>query len=174
METSNKHPTKADERAIEYCVPEIRWLREDEAEAHRKFLDEAFAPFRAIYTPKPEPPRNTSRTARTVVTVMEGHIVGAVSYYPKEQFVRLFALAVGPNHRRRGIARALIQWVADNACSKTHPELGLYTIEETGNAVIFERMGFRVISRRVAVDAVSPSGGPVHELDMISTPTLRG
>ena len=146
---------------IKYCVPEIQGA------AHRALVDRAFGPLRAVYTRRAGPPRAAWPGSRTVVAERGGGLVGAVSFYLTEQQVRLFAVAVDPDWRRRGIARALIEWIADNVCSETHPELGLYTVEETGNAAIFERLGFCIVSRRVAVDAVSPSGGPVHELDMV-------
>ena len=145
----------------------VRLLHEDETRVHARLLDTAFAPLHAIYVTPPRPPRSPSSAWRTVVAEMDGRIVGATSYYFRDDQVRLAGVAVEPDFRRRGVARALIQWVVDNVCSEMHPTVGLYTIEETGNPRIFEKIGFRTVSRRVATGAASPSGGPVHEVDMV-------
>lgn len=142
-------------------------MREHETELHQQLLDTAFAPLGAIYRKSARPSRSLSRGSRTIVAECDERLAGAVSYYFKDRQVRLFALAVHPDYRRRGIARALIHWVAGHVCSDAHPVLGLYTMEETGNVPIFERLGFRTVSRGAAADAASPSGGPVHEVDMV-------
>lgn len=168
-ESKTHHCLHKYEEMTRHSVPQIviRRMREDETESHKQLLDTAFAPLRAVYRKTTRPSRSPSRTSRAIVADWDERLVGAVSYYFQDRQVRLFALAVHPDFRHRGVARALIEWVAGNVCSKGHPVLGLYTIEETGNVPFFERLGFHTVSRRVAVDAASPSGGPVHEVEMV-------
>jgi hypothetical protein len=57
------------------------------------------------------------------------------------------------------VARCLVDALADIATGASADRLSLYTIRETGNVEVFERLGFAIIAERAAVDVV----GETHE-----------
>jgi len=75
----------------------------------------------------------------------EGKIVGSVEYEVLDDQLSMMALAVHPEWRRRGIARLLIAKLQQIGRDHEVSRLTLWTILETGNVPIFERLGFRVV-----------------------------
>lgn len=91
--------------------------------------------------------------------------VGALRYVIECDRLHL-GLGVHPHHQRKGVARALIEFLAAKAVSMKLPKLSLYTIKETGNVPIFERLGFRVIREQPAQDIQSVTGSQLTDVYM--------
>jgi len=102
---------------------------------------------RETYRLTPHPPGNESpRPALTrLVAEVEGRIVGTVQYGIRGSRLHIIGLMVHPDHWRKGVARAMIESLAGTARDLGMTHLSLYTIRETGNVPIFERMGFAAI-----------------------------
>ncbi len=65
-----------------------------------------------------------------------------------------------------GIARRLIDWVADYAPTLGHDLVVLDTIKETGNVPLFEKLGFCVFHEGVTTSFVSDKFPELHEVKM--------
>ena len=103
---------------------------------------------RTIYCPSAALQLREARemNRRELVAECDGQICGAVFYEVHDERVHLQSLAVDPMWQRRGIARALIEHAARRCQSLGARSLSLFTVVETGNVTIFERLGFRVTS----------------------------
>lgn len=119
---------------------------------------------RAVYRLTAEVVRASEARAgsrRQLVAEYDREIVGIVSYENRGDGLHLQALAVEPSWQRRGIARALVMHLVKLARSVGAARLSLYTVIETGNIPIFERLGFHVVSTQ-----------PASGLEAVSTSTL--
>jgi ribosomal protein S18 acetylase RimI-like enzyme len=127
----------------------------------------AFEELRRVYVPSAgladAARRQAGRYARLVAEV-DGAVVGTVTWAVEGDRVHLRALAVAPNHRRRGVARALVEHCT--ALTRRHGlrAVSAYVMRETGNVGVFERLGFRVVSEQVTDAATTPAGEPVTEV----------
>ena len=106
---------------------------------------------RAIYRPTKAALANKVRLDRKLnrlVALVEDRVVGTVQYDVIENRLHLIGLAVHPTYQRRGIARRLVRFLYERARRSAVQKLSLYTIKETGNVPIFERLGFHVVSEK--------------------------
>lgn len=127
---------------------------------------QAFANLRQIYVPKPGVPTRASGEQPSfsrLVAERDGQIVGTVCWRVEADRLHLRALAVACDHRRRGIARALVTRCVDLARQSALRAVSAYTVAETGNVPIFQRLGFTVIRRDLDPSATTPAGLPVTE-----------
>jgi GNAT superfamily N-acetyltransferase len=123
--------------------------------ADAKWLAESsFAELRRIYVPRKAASDNTA--CSRVVARIDGQIAGTVLYEIQPRQIHLRELAVDAQHRRQGVARAIIEYLASIALAAACPRMTLYTIAQTGNVAIFERLGFRTVSEEPAIWAASP------------------
>src|SRR5262249_8732335 len=106
----------------------------------------------------PEPQR--------LVAEEDGRIVGTVCFRVDGDLLRVMGLAVLPLCRHRGIARSLVRCLAGIAEERKCRGLGLYTVRQTGNIPIFERLGFRLIAEGPADYFISVTGQPLTEAYM--------
>jgi ribosomal protein S18 acetylase RimI-like enzyme len=83
-----------------------------------------------------------------LVALVDGVIVGTLQFHATGDRLHIVGLAVHPAHQRAGIARALIESLHDRAPLDGVSRLSLFTVKETGNVPIFERLGFSVVSER--------------------------
>jgi ribosomal protein S18 acetylase RimI-like enzyme len=143
----------------------IAWAEDDREAA--QIASQAFASLRQIYIPAPAS-QQSARQLRSQTTLIvaecKGQLLGTVRCYVKDDALQIMALAVRPEFRRRGVARALVDHCTKLAREQGLRQLRTYTIKETGNVPIFERMGFNVISEAIDSTATSPSGGEVTEV----------
>jgi predicted N-acetyltransferase YhbS len=147
----------------------IRMATPTDADAAGRVEEEAFATVRSIYRPNAAAHANRFAIAPTLerlVAEVDGRIVGTVRFGVFGDRLRVIGLAVLPELRRRGVARALVEELARVAKLKGCRALGLYTVTKTGNVPVFERLGFRVVSEQPDVYSVSPDGGPLTEAYM--------
>ncbi len=83
----------------------------------------------------------------------DGRIVGNASLIPfRDQGKRIYLvanIAVHPDHRRHGIARALTQRAVEHARSKKTTALWLHVRDDNPGAIhLYEELGFQEIARR--------------------------
>lgn len=130
-------------------------------DSHRAEADEvtakAFETLRRIYRPTREAVEMKRRRppARRLIAFQpnqrdenlqdNGPIIGSVEYEVLDDQLSMMALAVHLEWRRRGIARLLIEKLQQIGRDHGVSRLTLWTILETGNVPIFERLGFRVV-----------------------------
>jgi GNAT superfamily N-acetyltransferase len=129
----------------------------------------AFAAARAAYRPNPAALANLSAIApklERLVAKMDGLVVGTVRYGVFDRSLRVIGLAVLPDRQRQGIARKLIEALADIAADRECQTLSLYTVVQTGNVPIFQRLGFQVVSESPDAYSISVSGEPLTEAFM--------
>ena len=147
-----------------------------DAEQVSAVADRAAATLRAVYRPTPELVRlNETRASERcqVVAQLQGEIVGTISYEHRGHRLHLQSLAVEPRYQRRGIARLLVAHCAELARSLGASRLSLFTVIETGNVPIFERLGFHVVSTESACGLEAVAAAAVTEAYM-EMPTLSG
>ena len=139
--------------------------REDE-ELARRVGDEAFATVRSVYRPAPKATANTaaiSPALERLVAEDGDQIVGTVRFRVLDDRLRVVALAVVPSCRRRGVARALVDQLMVIAKDRGCRAVALYTVAQTGNVPIFERLGFQLVSEQPDTYSMSINGEPLTE-----------
>jgi ribosomal protein S18 acetylase RimI-like enzyme len=138
---------------------------EDE-EAAQCVADKAFATVRSVYRPASIATANLatmSAALERLVADDRDQIVGTVRFRVLDGCLRVMALAVQPDCRRRGIARALVDRLMVIAKDRGCRALTLYTVTQTGNVPIFERLGFKLVCEQPDTYSISVSGEPLTE-----------
>jgi ribosomal protein S18 acetylase RimI-like enzyme len=92
--------------------------------------------------------RRLSPSLTRLVALIDDRVVGTVQYTTDADNLHVIGLSVHHDHRRRGVARALVAELVAIARASGAAGLALHTIGETGNVPIFERLGFRVVAER--------------------------
>ncbi|HEY1818037.1 MAG TPA: GNAT family N-acetyltransferase [Kofleriaceae bacterium] len=111
-----------------------------------RVAESAIATLRATYRPSAgmiARAADRRRLRRLVAIDADDSLVGTLAH-DNGHVVGLF---VHTDHRRRGVARQLLDAIDGRA--------SLYTIRETGNVLVFERLGFRIVREQPAVDYVA-------------------
>ena len=148
---------------------EIRTCLDSDLCAAERVAADAFAHLRQLCRPSPDAVarKHEMESRLTRLVALDGsEVVGTVQYRIDEDRLHIIGLAVAPPRQRQGIARALVSHLLHIARDHRCRALSLYTIEETGNVHVFERLGFTVISRHEAPDLLSISGAPLNEAFM--------
>ena len=141
----------------------------NDTEEVRTVIDGAFETVRDVYRPKPNAvptSENANLDTKTIVALVNEEIVGAVCVYRDTAALHVSQLAVVPKFRKRGVARALLQAVNEVAIECGAEQLGLNTIQETGNVAIFQRLGFTVHATTVATWCISDRFPQLHNVSM--------
>ena len=131
---------------------EVREATPEDEEEVAAISSLATATLRETYRPKggfrsDESAPLTSRTR--LVAVMDERVVGTVRYAHEADRIHLIGLFVHPDFQRQGVARQIVAHLAVLGARRGARCLSLHAVKETGNAVIFERLGFRTVSERV-------------------------
>ena len=90
--------------------------------------------------------RETAKSPNRLVTVLNNRVVGSVEYRINSDRLHLMSLEVHSDFRRKGVAGSLVEALCQIGKILGATRLTAYTVTQTGNPLIFERMGFRVIS----------------------------
>jgi ribosomal protein S18 acetylase RimI-like enzyme len=109
----------------------------------------AVATLRKTYRPNQKAlahKRAIAETLTCLVAVSNGRVIGAVEYRLAAGRVHFLSLDVHADDRRQGVATQLVAELARIGKDAGATRLSTYTVTQTGNPVLFERMGFRVIS----------------------------
>lgn len=144
----------------------VRAIRATEESARRDIVTSATRELRRIYRPRESADQCAGTPSGVLVAVEGGTLVGTAEYVRKTACLYIQGVAVHPDYRGRGICRALVDAAEAIAYEAQLTTLALCAIEETGNVEVFGKLGFRVTSRAVAPNHVSPGGGPVTQVDM--------
>lgn len=144
-----REATPADEEA----VAEVSRLATED-------LRRVYRPVAPAVASAPQPP-----TGRLVAEV-GGRIVGTVRYRCEQPRIHLIGLFVHPEQRRKGVARELVRSLDALAVITGTDCLSLFTVRQTGNVSIFERLGFRAIREVTPSWAESTTGQPLTEVYM--------
>lgn len=107
------------------------------------------ATLRETYRPNQQALANKqaiSAEQTTLVAEADGRVVGAIEYSVKSDRVHFLSLDVLAEYRRQGVAAQLIEELARISRSAGMTKLSTYTVVQTGNCEIFQRLGFRIVS----------------------------
>ena len=89
------------------------------------------------------------RRLTRLVATFDGKIAGTVQYYLSENRLHIIGLAVHPDFHRKGVARKMIDCLAEIAGRSNINKLSLHTVKETSNVPIFNKLGFEIISEEI-------------------------
>jgi N-acetylglutamate synthase-like GNAT family acetyltransferase len=139
----------------EYSILSVRVATDADRAVAERIAQQAFDELRSIYRPKESAlPVDSPRIVRLVAEAKD-QIVGTVLYTTESDRLHLRALAVDSAYRCTGVASAIIEYLSELAKSAGLKSLSLYTVKQTGNVAIFDRLGFRSVSEEPASWAVS-------------------
>lgn len=127
----------------------------------KSIVESSFAELRNVYVPRIT--ANDDSEFSRVVALYSGQVVGTVSYEIQSSKLHLRDFAVDVQHRRMGVGRTLVQYLAHLASAAGCTAASLYTVAQTGNIVIFERLGFSVVKMTPITWAYSPRGDELIE-----------
>jgi GNAT superfamily N-acetyltransferase len=119
-----------------------------------------------VYKPSSAAPPRPEGEVLQLVALSDERVVGAVSCVLGYDGIHLLGLAVDPPFQRRGIARQVVTAVEDIARQRKLSRITLWTIRETGNVPVFERLGFRCVKERPALGARSIRDEALREVFM--------
>jgi len=118
--------------------------------------DEAWAScmetLRETYRPIPgflddwTPPSELTR----VVALVDGRVAGVTTYYTEDDRLHLMRFGTHADFRGRGVARAMVEFLADLARAEGFARLSVYTVKECGVVPAYEKLGFTVVSEEPA------------------------
>jgi ribosomal protein S18 acetylase RimI-like enzyme len=134
----------------------------------------ALLTLRQVYRPTAAAVARKEQSAprrRRLVAEAQGLVCGTVEYQLEADRLHLVGLSVKASHRRLGIARRLVEHLIELAIAERKQWVSLYTVRQTGNVALFEKMGFNVVDEQPAVDLVAENGGEVTEVYMIRAAT---
>ncbi len=123
----------------------------DKAEI-QNVIDSAVATLRQTYRPTQRAIGNKNQIKQNyerLVAIIAGRIVGSVQYFSDNHCVSVLGLDVHTDYRKKGVARSLISHIKKIGIKEKALSLKLHTIKETGNVVVFKRLGFKETSERI-------------------------
>lgn len=138
----------------------IREPKLSDAEALKEVKTLAVAPLRQIY--RPTQAGFAERAAKIyrrkpLVCEHKGRVVATVEIEDHGDTYHLVGPLVHPEFQRQGIARRLVDHIAEIAREQGKQALSLNTVKQTGNVGIFSRLGFQIVSESVADGALQES-----------------
>lgn len=147
--------------------PAVRKAQDCDGSGIRILIAAATQELRRVYKPRPVASHPAPEEAESLVAVVGDRIVGVVEYVTREASIYVRGLAVHPEFRRQGVARAMLSEVARVARQLKLSKLNLSTIRETGNPAVFERLGFVSQAAYPSPLFVDAADQPVTQVDMM-------
>jgi ribosomal protein S18 acetylase RimI-like enzyme len=147
----------------------IRETEENDGQAVADISAAAFATLCEVYRSSASTvsiKRNLASELTRLVAVADDRVVGTLEYRNEADRVHLIGLGVHPDFRRQGVARHLIRHLANIARQVGASKLSLYTVRETGNVSVFEKLGFGVIREEPAQQFESDRFDVLNEVFM--------
>lgn len=128
---------------------------------------DAHATLRKVYRPGPSAKAiGTENPYTRIVAIKGGLLVGMATYEVDGDSIYFGSLGVLDHYRKQGVARALVRHIEGIALKEGFKKLTCATVEETRNVPIFEKLGFKIISRAIPEKFESLIGTPIHEVTM--------
>jgi ribosomal protein S18 acetylase RimI-like enzyme len=127
----------------------VRHATQEDNEAVAKVEASAVATLRETYRPKAGGATKLDRIPsgmRRLVALLEGDIVGTTRYWVDGDALRIVGLGVHSQSRGKGVASALVGYLATIGRALGAKRLVLHTVKQTGNVPIFQRLGFQVVA----------------------------
>jgi N-acetylglutamate synthase-like GNAT family acetyltransferase len=156
----------------------IREFRQDDSDDLSIIQDQMNQFLRKVYRPTKAGYENRSRIERSlnrIVAISEGKVVGTSQYYFDEKILRILGLAVREDYRLKGVARSIINHITELANSSDCISMRLSTVKETGNVIIFERIGFKIVGEHQYGLLEGLNGEYVTDIEMeLRLKTKRG
>jgi ribosomal protein S18 acetylase RimI-like enzyme len=155
----------------------IREYRDDDEKQVKHIVSLATIILRKTYQPntnKENVIKNTNNMPqkneiKTLVAESNTNIVGLVQYLKNSDSVHIQGLAVDPKFYNKGVARALVNKINSIAKDAQFDHLTLTTIKETGNIIVFKKLGFKSKSEKLSLDYISELYENLWEVDMFKT-----
>lgn len=139
-----------------------------DAESVQIIMASCTGELREIYAPIPQAEivsaNHSSPNSRVVAVDHTETVVGVAECIVRPTALYVQGVAVAPTHRRRGVATALLGYIAKLAIDLGLPALQVATIKETGNVEVFKRLGFTVIEEQISERFRGKHGPPVTEV----------
>jgi len=129
----------------------IRPSLPEDSDDIRRVSESAIATLRETYRPNQKALANRKRLSTQLsrlVALVDGKIAGTTQFYVDGEALRIIGLLVHSDYRRQGVARSLVQGMADIARKEGCRFLATRTVKETGNVPVFQRLGFDVLTER--------------------------
>lgn len=148
---------------------QTRWKTAADSGQINEIIAFATEDLRRVYRPVPRGDETASREEgqpMTLVAVEGDAVVGVVDYCLRHDDLHIRGLAVHPQQRKREVARELVRAIEQIALGCGKAMVTLSTIKETGNPLIFERLGFTMATEAPAEGFQSADGHHVIKADM--------
>jgi predicted GNAT family acetyltransferase len=120
-------------------------MTNEDAESVREVNAASVATLRKVYRPSQAALTRKSKRKKlrtSLVCVSQGKIVATVDYEKDDDTLHVMGPMVLPAYRRKGIARFIMDHLAEIAMQSGKRALSLNTIKQTGNVEIFTKLGF--------------------------------
>jgi N-acetylglutamate synthase-like GNAT family acetyltransferase len=133
------------------CV--VREATDLDAAELKSVSESAIATLRETYRPTAEAIAHRDSIVEALaqlVGVIDGKVVGSVEYHVEDDRVRFLSLFVHEDYRHRGVGRSLVDELEQVGKRRGLRCLSAYTVTQTGNPEVFQRMGFDVVSEEPA------------------------
>ena len=140
----------------------VRTQTDSDSDYVKSIISTTTDELRAIYRPVNSHAQSEIEESICVVAVINKNIVGAAKYLINKNNILIRNLAVSPDYRKQGVARAIIE----HATLKGKSELVLSTIKETGNINIFLHLGFNVDKEFISENFEGIHGKQVTQVKM--------
>ena len=147
----------------------VREALPEDHEAVEAVVASAMAVLRRIYRPGPKAMAAKSGIAselKRVVAVVDGELVGTTQYYEEGDAFCVLGWMVRQDWQKFGVGRTLIFRVTEIALAAGKRKLLARTIKETGNAIVFQRLGFVVIAEKPDTLFVSELFSSLTEVEL--------
>ncbi len=149
---------------------ETRPALSTELDQVRSIRAQSFVTLREVYRPLPNAlpvDAASDPLLYDLIAFISGRAAGVVGISQRSMDMRVSGLAVLPEFRNRQVATALLEHAHRLAQDSGCGVLRLFTIGETGNIPIFERLGFECVAETVADWCVSDRFDTLHDVEMI-------
>lgn len=156
-------------------MPTVRTATPTDQEGVLQVEASATATLRKTYRPTKRAMANKKNIEKQLIRLVaeeDGRIVGTVQYEITENTLHMIGLGVHEAYRRKGIARKIIGCLSDIGRARSLRSISLFTIKETGNVPIFEKLRFEVVSETLDEFFESDRFGSLTEVKMVRRLTL--
>ncbi len=151
------------------CMVTIRIAQSSDLDMARSLTRESFQSVRGVYRPRPKSIRNPNSHAideTKLIASLDNQDVGTATLIVRGDVLCVVGLGVLTPFRGRGVARQLLHRASAEARAQGCTTVRLQTIRQTGNEVIFQKLGFHWVHEETARWCVSDRFDVLHEVTM--------